>query len=524
MATFTGTYVRRELGRRKGRTILTVLGLSLGVGLVAAITSISSGLDHAQAGVLDPLSSIGTDLMATRSIEPRAEGPGLSAADRDALIAENAASVVTDLSTLGDPGDRFERDFFMPATQLTFPVEQAADVAALTGVADVALGLTLTAVHQEGTIPEIVVEFETGGDVFRGVAAVEPPSREELDKIRACQEDARSEEARQACLPQREFVFRSPRETIRQQLDAPQTDITSTTYTIAGVDLTTRDLGLITPAQITDGSFLTAGDQAVVAEAYAQREGLEVGDTLTINKRRLTVVGLAKPPLGGQTADVYVSLTRLQKMSGRHGRANVMLVRVDDAANVASTSQAIEEAMPGARVSNAEDLAERVSGSLVDAANLADRLGLILSMTLLVAAFLIATLLTLSSIAKRVREFGTLKAIGWRTGRVVRQVLAESAAQGILGGVLGIGLGIAVAAAIAALAPPLQATASAPNVGPFAAAATPLAETIALTAPIEVSTIALALGLALAGGLLAGGAGALRVARLRPSDAMRVVG
>ncbi len=52
-----------------------------------------------------------------------------------------------------------------------------------------------------------------------------------------------------------------------------------------------------------------------------------------------------------------------------------------------------------------------------------------------------AALLTLSSVGKRVRELGTLKALGWTQRRVVRQVVGESFAQGVAGGVIGVVLG-----------------------------------------------------------------------------------
>ena len=54
-------------------------------------------------------------------------------------------------------------------------------------------------------------------------------------------------------------------------------------------------------------------------------------------------------------------------------------------------------------MTTAEDLAGRISGSLVDARKLADRLGTGLVIVALLAAFLIASLLTLSSVAKRIR-------------------------------------------------------------------------------------------------------------------------
>jgi ABC-type antimicrobial peptide transport system permease subunit len=50
-------------------------------------------------------------------------------------------------------------------------------------------------------------------------------------------------------------------------------------------------------------------------------------------------------------------------------------------------------------------------------------------------AFLIAVLLTLSSVGKRVREIGTLKALGWKQSTVVRQVVGGLVVA-VLGGLV----------------------------------------------------------------------------------------
>jgi ABC-type antimicrobial peptide transport system permease subunit len=47
---------------------------------------------------------------------------------------------------------------------------------------------------------------------------------------------------------------------------------------------------------------------------------------------------------------------------------------------------------------------------------------------------------------------------------------------------------------------------------------------VALTAPVSLTTIGLAVALAVTGGLVAGGFGGWRAARLRPADALRRVG
>src|SRR5207245_1000120 len=98
------------------------------------------------------------------------------------------------------------------------------------------------------------------------------------------------------------------------------------------------------------------------------------------------------------------------------------------------------------------------TGSLVDASNLSHDLGLVLAIVAAVAAFLLAALLTLSSVGKRVRELGTLKALGWTQRMVVRQIAGESLAQGLIAGIFGVDRGVVVCVAIGAFGPSLSAS------------------------------------------------------------------
>ena len=550
-------YLRAELVRRKGRTILTMLGLALGVGLVIAIASLSSGLERAQKATLDPLSGIGTDLTVTRSASQSPEGFGGPGGGRELVEANQSA--ITDLSKLGKPGERFVHDFFLPGSQLTFSQSEAQEIASLDGVAAVASGLTLQAVHQEGKVPEIVARVRTGGDRIDVARRITPPTQAELAQIQACIEKqgggtgggnrgslgpagggADPREVRGAflgpnggafakCLPKRMQEFRAsittPRETLEQVVNPPQTDIKSESYTIAGVQTNTPGIGLVTPAQVTKGRFLSTGRDALVSTAYAARHSLEVGSTLNLNGAKFKVVGLVQPPLGGQSADVYLPLAQLQKLAGQKGLVNVVLVRADDSSSVGSVEQSIAANYSEAEVATSKQVADRISGSLVDAADLSHNLGLALSIVAAAAAFLLAALLALSSVGKRVRELGTLKALGWTQGKVVRQVAGESLAQGILGGLAGIAVGLLVIALINGFGPTLTASSTTGGFSIFGVeqAATTASRTISLSAPAELSILAAGFGLALLGGLLAGAAGALRAARLRPADALRAV-
>jgi ABC-type antimicrobial peptide transport system permease subunit len=216
----------------------------------------------------------------------------------------------------------------------------------------------------------------------------------------------------------------------------------------------------------------------------------------------------------------------LQKLANEQGLANVVLVRADKSSDVANVQKAIESAVPNAQVASSKQVADTISGSLVDAAKLSHNLGLALAIVSAGAAFLLAALLTLSSVGKRVRELGTLKALGWTQGMVVRQVAGESLAQGVLGGIVGVVLGVLIAVAIGAFGPTLTAsstTGSSSLFGLGVSTARTATSSTALSAPVGVSVLVIGFGLALLGGLVAGTAGAMRAARLRPADALRQV-
>ncbi len=544
-------YLRSELMRRKGRTILTLLGLSLGVALVIVISALSRGLDEAQDTALNPLSSIGTDLTVT--VEPSGAGGGAFA----------NRIIQTDLSQLGKPGEHFERDTFSSGSQSPFSASEAKAVADLEGVEQVATGLTLTVQHQEGKIPNITAEFKTGGDTYKIQGQIKAPSAADMQKMAECmakletnsgsttnpaqsssqngapQAMAGDPEALRKCMPasMRKYArtFRTPEETLRKQVDTPQTDIATSSYTIAGVDVSQSGMGLITPSQVKTGRFLSenGGKEALVSTSYASSHKLKVGSKLKINETKFRVVGLVQAPLGGQTADVYIPLKELQTLSGQKNKVNVVLVRAADSSSVGAVQKRIEKVFPGAEVASAQDVADQISGSLVDASDLSKSLGLALSVIAIAAAFLLAALLTLSSIAKRIREIGTLRAIGWPRRLVIRQIAGESFVQGIAGGVLGVILGVIATAAIDAFGPTLSASSTSGGVdtgGPTRAAfglgqvaSHTATSEVALNAPLAFSLILIGFALALVGGLVAGAAGALRAARLRPADALRQV-
>ena len=272
---------------------------------------------------------------------------------------------------------------------------------------------------------------------------------------------------------------------------------------------------------------------AVVNANYATQKKLSVGSTVTVAKTSFKVMGIASA--GSDASDVFIPLARAQTLASLKGKVNTIYVAADSASSIGGVAKEISGMLPKATVTTSSSLASEVTGSLSSAASLANNLGKWLAIAVLIAAFLLASLLTSAAVARRVREFGTLKALGWRSRRIVGQVMGESIAIGIIGGVIGVALGFAGAALVRNLSKPLTASVGQTSgsatpggartfgggfggagagrrrrPGGFGRAAADATHTVVvhLTAPVTIGAVILAVVLAIAGGLIAGASAA----------------
>src|SRR5215469_2582099 len=485
------TYLRRELRRRMRQAVFIAMGLALGIGLVITVNAASSGVKAAQGTVLQNLYGVGTS--ATVTMPPSAGSFGLGGRN---FTFKPGATIKIDQLT---------------ATRSLGSLSDAAvtTISKLNGVAAAGGALTAANVNTTFKIPD----FSAGGGFQPGGG-------------------------------------RSGTGSFR----GPGSFSAGNQVTVNGVDLSAggQPLGPLSNGTLNAGrTFRTSdasSDVAVVDASYAKSANLKVGSDVTIANTKFPVVGIVTDPAADSSADIYIPLARAQALASpaMKGKVNTIYVAAASSADIATVQKEIENAVPGATVTTSADLASEVTGSLASASSLANNLGKWLAIPVLVAAILLASLLTLGAVSRRVREFGTLKALGWRSRRVCAQVIGESITMGIIGGLVGIGLGFAGSKIVAKVAPPLsaslgQTTGSAtpggartfpggggfPGSGGFpgrgaglrAASAAP-STTVHLTAPVTANIIILAVALAVAGGLIAGILGGWRAARLRPAAAL----
>jgi putative ABC transport system permease protein len=453
------TYLAHELRRRLRQAVVIWLGLALGIGLVITVTAASSGVKQAQGQVLRSLYGVGTDVTVTQS---PAKGSG-----NPYSFKVGAGSGGTSSS-----GSSFSRNVLTNPSLGTLDDSSVPKIAGQQHVTAAAGALTLTDTKISGKLTS------QGSGGIRG--------------------------------------------------SAPTTKVSSSSFGVDGVDPSATTLGPLSSGKITSGRALTEPDShanvALLSAGYAHQQKLKTGSTIRVAGTRFKVVGIVSVPPTDSAADVYVPLARAQALGGMRNQVNTVYVAADSAMNIPAVSGEISAALPKSTVTTSSNLASQVTGSLSSAASLASSLGRWLSVAVLAVAFALAALLTMAAVSRRVREFGTLKALGWRSRRIVAQVMGEALVIGLAGGAAGIALGFAGAGVINAVSPALTASTGQPAsgaggiAGQAAASAAPPVS-VNLTAPVTVGAVLLAVGLAVAGGLLAGGFGGWRAARLRPAAA-----
>ena len=254
-------------------------------------------------------------------------------------------------------------------------------------------------------------------------------------------------------------------------------NFTTNSFGVDGVDISGGELGPLSSGKLSAGRTFTSADSssdvALVDASYATQNKLSVGSTIAIGNSSGTttnfkVVGIVSEPAGDNPSDVYIPLAVAQKLANMKNDVNTIYVAASNSSAIGTVSSEIARALPSDTVTTSSDLASEVTGSLSNASSLANNLGKWLAIAVLIAAFLLASLLTLAAVSRRVREFGTLKALGWKSRRIVGQVMGESVTLGIIGGVIGVGLGLAGAELVSKMSPKLTAV-----VGQTTGSATP---------------------------------------------------
>lgn len=482
-----GTYLRRELAGRIKQTVIVAVGLAIAIALVIVVNALSAGVRDAQTQALSSVYGVGTDLTVTGAQTQPGEGGGA----RFDFGAQDG-------TTTGGTTTLDQSRLVAERQRATLDASTVTSVADIDGVSAATGALSLTNMTFSGEIPQRGTGTGTTGSAPTDGDGQPPADGQGGGSF---------------------------------GVDS---------FSVLGVD-PAASVGPLSAVTVSEGRALTGADVgsdvAVVDATYAASAGLAVGDTIEVAGTAVQIVGIvASASADADTAaNVYLPLDVAQSLAGVGDVVSTVYVQAESSDAIDAVQSRIAAALPDATVSSESQLASTVSGSLSSASSMISNLGTWLSLVVLLVALALAVLFTISGVARRTREFGTLKAIGWSNARIVRQVAGESLAQGLLGGVAGLILGLGGILLVNVISPTLSVAASTAS-GPGRGAGGPgggagggfgqaaaQATDVVLNAPVTPVVVLAAVGIAVLGGVLAGAFGGWRAARLSPAAALRSV-
>ena len=254
---------------------------------------------------------------------------------------------------------------------------------------------------------------------------------------------------------------------------------------------------IVAGEELADRAVKGGGRPLILGRAVADDLDKEVGDTFRLYKATYRIVGIYETGAPFEDGAAVILLRDAQALSKHPRQVNAFLVKLRDVDDAERIRQRIEQRFSGLTTTLSSDFAQQqeylayIEGFTWAVSFLAVLIGGVGVMNTV-----------LMSVFERTREFGALRAVGWRRRQILGLVLAESLALTSLGGLMGAGLGVAM----------VQMVKRAPAVSGF------------LSSTFSPALFAQGIGVALVLGLVGGIYPAWRASRLTPAEAMRSEG
>ena len=207
---------------------------------------------------------------------------------------------------------------------------------------------------------------------------------------------------------------------------------------------------------------LVAPGQILIPELIAKGMKVKVGDTVvliatnqdgSVNGRNFTIRAILEPVTGPGGRDGYVDIADARELLRMEKeQAMEVAVRLNDLGQAKTVKKRLETALADLKNKEGQPALEvHTWDQLSPFANIANMLDL---MTLFIRVMLVAIVLVsvmnvmLMAVYERIREIGTLAAIGTPPSRILGLYVGEGLLLGLLGAALGVVISLAAVAAL----------------------------------------------------------------------------
>lgn len=267
-------------------------------------------------------------------------------------------------------------------------------------------------------------------------------------------------------------------------------------FSVSGIDST--KLSLVGIDSVNGTSFSNgSSNEIILGKSLAQNLNKTVGDSINLFGTDFKITGTYETGSFIQDMGAFISLSKLQNLTSNQNKVSTIVVKVNDNANVTQVSQTIQNTYPNdLSATTAADQANRINQSLgvINTASWA------ISLLAIIIGGIGVINTMIMSVFERTREIGVLKAVGWKSSRILAMILGESIVLTLVAAVIGIILGVVGVEIILNL----------------------LSSTGSVIKPVlSLDTLLRAFGVALLVGVIGGLYPAYRASKLAPTEALR---
>ncbi len=208
-------------------------------------------------------------------------------------------------------------------------------------------------------------------------------------------------------------------------------------FSVNGIDK--NKLSLVGIDSVNGSVFNADASEMILGKIAAESLNKTVGDNIDIFGEEFKITGIYETGNFIQDGGAFVSINKLQSLTGNDNKVSSIAVKVNENANVTEVSSRVADEYPNElSTTTAADQANRVNDALgyVDTATWAISL-----LAILIGGVGVINTMIMS-VYDRTREIGVLKAVGWRSRRILGMILGESIVLTLMAGVVGTVVGV----------------------------------------------------------------------------------
>ncbi len=192
--------------------------------------------------------------------------------------------------------------------------------------------------------------------------------------------------------------------------------------------------------KITHGNaFSGDGKEVIIGKVASEKLNKTVGDTITLGQEEYKITGIFETGDIQQDGGAFMSLKNLQNIEEKPNKATMIYVKIKKDAKVEDVTEVIKDKYSKdiTTVASLQDLQSVDQGlQTIDTASWA------ISLLAIVIGGIGVINTMIMSVFERTREIGVLKAVGWKSRRILTMILGESIVLTLVAGVVGIIMGL----------------------------------------------------------------------------------